>query len=94
MYEEYIKDTKIIEKNDNDKKIELLNSVIKAKIDLENANKKFLFSEVYLIYYYTYQIKATQSKLNYLLKKVKKEGLILDMINEIEIRTYKNNDAV
>ncbi len=94
MYEEYIKDTKIIEKNDNDKKIELLNSVIKAKIDLENANKNFEFAEDDLIDYYTYQIKATQSKLNYLLKKVKKEGLILDMINEIEIRTYKNNDAV
>lgn len=94
MYEEYIKDTKIIEKNDNDKKIELLNSVIKAKIDLENANKNFEFAEEDLIDYYTYQIKATQSKLNYLLKKVKKEGLILDMINEIEIRTYKNNDAV
>ena len=94
MYEEYIKYTKIIEKNDNDKKIELLNSVIKAKIDLENANKNFEFAEDDLIDYYTYQIKATQSKLNYLLKKVKKEGLILDMINEIEIRTYKNNDAV
>ena len=94
MYEEYIKDTKIIEKNDNDKKIELLNSVIKAKIDLENANKNFEFAEEDLIDYYTYQIKATQSKLNYLLKKVKKEGLILDMINEMEIRTYKNNDAV
>ena len=45
-----------------------------------------------MIDYYLYEIKANQAKLNYLLKKAKKSGIILDRINEIEIRKIQEEE--
>ncbi len=89
MYEEFVKELKLIEKSEEDLNVELIKSIIKTKIDLKNANKNYEFAEGELIDYYLYQIKANQSKLNYLLKKAKKNGIIIDMIKEIEIRKEK-----
>lgn len=89
MYEEYVKEVKLIERTEEELNIELIKSIIKTKIDLENANKNYEFAEGELIDYYLYQIKANQSKLNYLLKKAKKNGVIIDMIKQIEIRNNK-----
>ena len=95
MQENYLRDYDILEKNDKEKEIELVKSIIKVREELKNANKNFEFAEEELIDYYTYQIKANQSKLDYLLKKAKTNGISLDMINEIKIRLYKeNNEAV
>ena len=95
MQENYLRDYDILEKNDKEKEIELVKSIIKVREELKNANKNFEFAEGELIDYYTYQIKANQSKLDYLLKKAKTNGISLDMINEIKIRLYKeNNEAV
>ena len=82
VYEEYIKENKIIEKSEDDQNIELMQSLIKAKVELELANQNYEFAEAELIDYYAYQIKANQSKIDYLLKKIKKKGLILDIVNE------------
>lgn len=86
MHEEYVKELKITEKSEEDLNVELIKSIIKTKNDLENSNKNYEYAEGELIDYYLYQIKANQSKLNYLLKKAKKYGIILDMVKEIEIR--------
>ena len=86
MYEEYVKELKLEEKTDEESNIELIKSIIKTKIDLDSANKNYEFAEGDLIDYYLYQIKANQSKLNYLLQKAKKNGIIIDMIRQIEIR--------
>ena len=86
MREEYIRETDIKEITSEDRNRELIQSVIRTKIELSIANKNFEYAEEELIDYYTYQIKANQSKLDYLLKKVKSEGLEVDMIKEIEIR--------
>ena len=86
MYEEYVKELKLIEKTEEELNIELIKSIIKTKLDLENASKNYEFAEGELIDYYLYQIKANQSKLNYLLKKAKKNGIIIDMIKQIEIK--------
>ena len=53
--------------NDNEKKLELIVSIIKAKNDLQIANDNFEFAEGDLIDYFLYEIKANQSKLDYLL---------------------------
>ena len=37
------------------------------------------------IIYYLYEMMASQSKLNYLLKKAKQKNLLIDMIDQIEI---------
>jgi len=93
MYEEYIKENKILEKTDKERDMELMKSVIKTKIDLENDNKNFEFADGDLVDYYIYRIKANQAKLDYLLKKVKKKGIMLDMVNEKDIRLYIQDEV-
>ena len=90
MSEEYIKEQKVIDKSDEEKDLELIVSILKTKQDLNSAHKNFEYAEEGLIDYYSYQIKANQTKLDYLIKKARKKGIALDMINEIYI---KNNKA-
>ena len=56
-----------------------------VKKELEEANKNFEFAEGDLIDYYTYQIKANRAKFDYLLKKAKENGIVIDMIDQIDI---------
>lgn len=86
MYEDYVKDFKVKDRSEEELNKELIRSINKAKNDLKNANRNYEFAEDELIDYYLYQIKANQAKLNYLLKKAKKTGVIMDRVNEIEIR--------
>lgn len=88
--EDYLCDINVYEKSEKERDLDLIRSVIRAKMDLEIASKNFEYAEGDLIDYYTYQIKANQSKLDYLLKKVKDKSLALDMINEIGIRLNQN----
>lgn len=90
MSEEYIREENVIDKTDDEKNLELIVSVLKTKKDLNLAHKNFEFAEEGLIDYYSYQIKANQTKLDYLMKKARKKGIALDMINEMYI---KNNKA-
>lgn len=71
FYEKYVKETSLDTKNKQNPNIELMNCIIKTREDLINANNNFEFADGDLIDYYLYQIKATQSKYNYLLKKAK-----------------------
>lgn len=86
MYEEYVREDKIKDKTDEEKKLELIMSIIKAKQDLHDSNNNFEYAENELIDYYAYQIKANKTKLDYLIKKAQSKGIILDSINELEIR--------
>lgn len=90
MSEEYIKEQKVMDKTEDEKDLELIVSVLKTKQDLNLAHKNFEYAEEGLIDYYSYQIKANQTKLDYLMKKARKKGIALDMINELYI---KNNKA-
>lgn len=89
MSEEYIKEEKVVDKTDEEKDLELIVSVIKTKQDLNLAHKNFEYAEEGLIDYYAYQIKANQTKLDYLMKKARKKGIALDMINEMYIKKNK-----
>lgn len=90
MYEdEYKKENKVIEKTEQEKEIELMVSIIKARKELEVASLNFEYAQDDLIDYYTYQIKATRAKFDYLVKKAKEKGLVLDMIEQIDIRYNK-----
>lgn len=86
IYETYIKESKIIDKTDEEKSLDLVKSLIKTKMDLELASKNFEFADGELVDYYAYQIKANKTKLDYLIKKAQSKGIILDSINELEIR--------
>ena len=54
------------------------------------ALKNFEQAEEELIDYYTYQIKAHQSKLDYLVKKAKSKSIQVDMIGDLKIRLYED----
>ncbi len=94
MQEEYLKETHIIEKTEEELDIELIKSIIRTKQELQNSNRNFEFAEGDLIDYYLYQIKANQSKLNYLIKKAKKNGLTIDRVKEIEIRQDEYQERI
>lgn len=90
MSEKYIKERRVVDYTEDEKDLELIISVLKAKQDLNLAHKNFEYAEEGLIDYYSYQIKANKTKLDYLMKKARKKGIALDMINEMYI---KNNKA-
>lgn len=85
IYEEYIKETNILDKSDDEKNAELIRSIIFAKKEFETASHNYEYAEGELIDYYLYEMKASQSKLNYLLKKAKQKNLLIDMIKQMEI---------
>lgn len=78
MDEVYIKEINILEKTDFEKKEELLKCILKTKKNLEESHKNFEYAENDLIDYYSYKIKANQSKLDYLIKLAKIKGLIME----------------
>lgn len=89
MSEEYVREEKVVDKSDDEKDLELIVSVLKTKQELDLAHKNFEFAEDGLIDYFSYQIKANQTKLDYLMKKARKKGIALDMINEMYLRNNK-----
>lgn len=94
MQEQYIREQNIIEKTEEEKKVELIKSIIAAKEELKNASNNFEHAELDMVDYYTYQIKASEEKLDYLIKKAKLKGIVLDRINELKIRKNRENEAV
>ena len=89
MEKEYIKESTIKEKSDKEKDLELITSIIKTKSEVENARKNFEFADGELIDYYLYYIKSKSSKIKLFIKKAKKQGIALDMINELYLRKFK-----
>lgn len=83
-YEEYVKENKIVDKTEEEEKREIILSIIKTKMDLDTARKNYEFAEAELIDYYLYQIKANQSKLDYLIKKAKNEKIMLNLVDKIK----------
>lgn len=69
---------------------ELILAVIKAREDLEIANKNFEYSDnTALVDYYSYQIKASKVRYDYLIKLIKEKGIMLDVINSFNFRYSK-----
>lgn len=65
--------------------VELLKSILETKRDLSTANKNFELAEEGLVDYYSYQIKASKAKLDYLIKQVKQKEISVDMINNLKL---------
>ena len=94
MQEDYLMEKMIKGKTDKEKEIELMQTIIETKEMLKLAISNFEYAEDDLIDYYTYQIKANQSKLDYLIKIAKRKGIVLSRVNELKVRLYKNDKAV
>ena len=97
MQEEYLIEKMIKGKNDKEKELELMRSIIETKELLKVARCNFEYAEDELIDYYTYQIKAHQSKLDYLIKIAKIKGIQISRAQDLKSRLYnklnKNNIA-
>lgn len=89
--QEYIRERKIFDKKDEEKKIDLFQNIIKTKMALDMANANFNYAEAEMIDCYSYEIKAHKAKLDYLLKQVKENGWELDMVNNIDLYFEENN---
>ena len=61
---EFEKEQLIFDLNDNEKNIQLISNIIETTKELNKAHNNFEFAEDELVDFYTYQIKALQSKLN------------------------------
>lgn len=95
MQEEYLLERMLKGKTEKEKEIELMQTIIETKEKLKNAISNFEYAEDDLIDYYIYQIKAHQSKLDYLIKIAKHNGIVLNRVNELKVRLFnKNNMAV
>ena len=92
MQSEYIKEEKIDEKTEFEKQVELVKTIIKTREELKSANKNFEYAQDDLVDYYTYQIKANQAKLNYLIKVAKTNGIVVDMVNDIKFRLDQEDE--
>ena len=92
MQEEYLLEKMIKGKTDKEKEIELMQTIIETKEMLKIARSNFEYAEEDLIDYYTYQIKAHQSKLDYLIKIAKRKGIVLNRVNGLKMRVYRNNN--
>lgn len=92
MQEEYLMEKMIKGKTDKERETELMRTIIETKEKLKIARSNFEYAEDELIDYYTYQIKAHQAKLDYLIKIAKRKGLILSRVNELRTRLYGKND--
>lgn len=75
MQEEYVKEKKIVDKSKEEMNRMLVQSIINTNNNIQVAQKNYEFAEEELIDYYLYEIKANQSKLNYLIKNLRRMEL-------------------
>ena len=92
MQEEYLLEKMLKGKTEEEKRMELIRAIIDTKEKLKIARCNFEYAEDDLIDYYTYQIKANQAKLDYLIKIAKRNGLVLSKVNEFKFRLFSKND--
>jgi len=94
MQEEYVKEKKIVDKSKEEMNKILIQSIINTNNNIKIAQKNYEFAEDDLIDYYLYSIKANQSKLNYLIKTSKKNGIELSRIEKLQIMNLEENQVV
>ena len=94
MEEEYLLNKMIKGKSNIEKEVELLQNIMETREKLKNARNNFEYAEDDMIDYYIYQIKANQSKLDFLIKNAKKMGIVFSRSNDISLRMYGINEMV
>ena len=92
MQEEYLIEKMVKGKTDKEKEVELMRTIIESNEMLKKARCNFEYAEDDMIDYYTYQIKAHQSKLDYLIKIAKRKGMELSRIDELKYRLFRKNN--
>ena len=86
MQEKYVKEERLVVESQKRAETELIYNIIKVREELALANKNFDLAEEELVDFYTYEIKAKKMQLDYLIKKAKSGGLIVDRALERQYR--------
>lgn len=86
MRSQYVKETIIEEKSEDEKDKELMLTILQTKKSLQEANINYEYAEGKLIDYFLYTMKAEQAKLDYLIGKAKSKGLSLEIVDSINIK--------
>lgn len=87
------KENKKEKKQKEERNKRLLYHMLYTMKAIDAARKNYEFAEEELVDYYLYEIKANQSKLNYLIKKMKKNGIELERIQKIELLYLDENQV-
>ena len=75
MYSEFVKEVEISELDDSQKNRDLLKNIKIVKETLDNMYNNLQYADGDLIDYFTYQIKAEESKYVYLIKQAKEKKI-------------------
>lgn len=75
MYSEFVKEVEIFDLDDSQKNSDLLKNIKIVKESLNNMYNNLQYADGDLIDYFTYQIKAEESKYDYLIKQAKSKKL-------------------
>lgn len=94
MQEEFVKEYKIKDKSEEEKNRIIVQNIIETKNILQNSINNYGYAEGELIDYYLYQIKANQSKLNYLIKKAKEQEIVIDRVTQVGLKNSNNYNVV
>ena len=94
MQEEFFITKLVNGKSEKELEQEIIQTIIETKNTLEVSRCNFEYAEDSLIDYYIYQIKAHQSKLDYLIKLAKLQGIEIDMITNKKYRTVLYDTAI
>lgn len=92
-YSKHIKGSKNSNAKDINVNLDLIQSIFKTQSELLSANNNYEYAEGDMIDYYSYHIKATKSKLDYLLKNAKSRGIIIDRTEQLELKSFENIQA-
>ena len=92
MQEEFFITKLVNGKSEKELEQEIIQTIIETKNTLEVSRCNFEYAEDSLIDYYIYQIKAHQSKLDYLIKLAKTKKIELSRIEEIKARLYNKKN--
>lgn len=93
LYAKYVKDDKKSNTQNINRNLELIQSIFRTQSELLSANSNYEYAEGDMIDYYSYHIKATKSKLDYLLKNAKSRGLIIDRTQQIELKSFEDSEV-
>lgn len=86
MRSQYVKETIIEEKSEDEKDRELMLTILQTKKSIQEANINYEYAEGKLIDYFLYTMKAEQAKLDYLIENAKSRGLSVEIVDSINIK--------
>ena len=82
----YEREVEIIDKSEEEKNKELMDTILQTKKVISEANKNYEMAEGKLIDYFLYTMKAEQARLDYLISRAKKMGVTVEPGEQLNIK--------